>query len=145
MTVSKIYNAMPRYIISLILFSSLLTSCDKNYKYVEVVQEESILGETETKEKESKPIKAADDSTAYLEAYQDFCISLKVNKDMKASLGKTYSTPKSFKLYNDKGLEIATSVVFGDKDKREKEIEERIFSMENAVQKSVDKMQKMQK
>jgi hypothetical protein len=110
-----------------------LYSCNnkKTYKYVEVVQEESILGGTDAKEKEAKPIKAADDSSAYLEAYQNFCISTKVNKDMQASLGKTYSVPKSFKLYNDKGVEISNSVFFADKEKREKEIEEKIFSMNN--------------
>ena len=81
---------MTRHIIGLILITLFFTSCDnkKNYKYVEIVQEESILGGTDTKEKESKPIKAADDSSAYLEAYQSFCISQKVNKDMKTSMGK---------------------------------------------------------
>ena len=100
------------------------------------------MGGTDTKEKEAKPIKAADDSSAYLQAYQNFCISQKVNKDMQTSIGKTYSVPKSFKLYNDKGVEISNSVFFADKDKREKEIEENIFSMKNTIQESVDNNKK---
>jgi hypothetical protein len=135
---------MRRHFFALLLLTIALYSCDNNksYKYVEVVQEESILGGTDTKEKEAKPIKAADDSSAYLEAYQYFCISTKVNKDMQTSFGKTYSVPKSFKLYNDKGVEISNSVFFADKDKREKEIEDRIFSMKNNIQESVDNAKK---
>lgn len=135
---------MRLHFFALLLLTVALYSCDnkKTYKYVEVVQEESILGGTDTKEKEAKSIKAADDSSAYLEAYQNFCISTKVNKDMQASLGKTYSVPKSFKLYNDKGVEISNSVFFADKDKREKEIEERIFSMKNTIQDAVDNSKK---
>jgi hypothetical protein len=135
---------MIRYFFAILALAFVLYSCDKEktYKYVEVVQEESILGGVETKEKEAKPIKAADDTSAYLEAYQNFCISLKINKDMQISLGKTYSIPKSFKLYNDKGVDISNLVFFIDKDKREKEIEERIFSMRNTIQESVDNSRK---
>ena len=100
------FNAwMKRHFFALILLTFALYSCDnkKSYKYVEVVQEESILGGTDTKEKEPKQIKAADDSSAYIEAYQNFCISTKVNKDMQTSIGKTYSVPKSFKLFNEQG------------------------------------------
>ncbi len=135
---------MKRYIFALLLLAFTLYSCDnkKAYKYVEVVQEESILGGINTKEKEAKKIKAADDSSAYLQAYQDFCISLKVSKDMQTSLGKTYSIPSSFKLYNDKGVEISNSVFFVEKDKRKKEIQERIFSMKNSIQESLDNVKK---
>lgn len=49
-----------------------LTSCDKSYKYVEKVSEESIFGGTDTKEKDEVIIKAKNDSTAYLEAYKKF-------------------------------------------------------------------------
>jgi hypothetical protein len=125
----------------LILF---FTSCDnkKSYKYVEVVEEEGILGGTSTKEKDSKTIKASTDSAAYLEAYQYFCIALKVNRDMKQSLGTVHSTPASFKLYDNNGLDVTSTIFFVDKHKREKEIEERIFSMTNTIQESVDKNKK---
>lgn len=91
---------MKKYFFASLVLIVTLCACNtrKSYKYVEVVDEESILGGTSTREKEPKQIRAISDSSAYLEAYQNFCISVKVNKDMQASLGKTYSTPKSFKL-----------------------------------------------
>lgn len=133
---------MKQYFFAFLTFA--VYSCDnkKSYKYIEVAQEESILGGTDVKEKEAKTIRAADDSSAYLEAYQKFCISTKINMDMQAALGKTYSVPKSFKLYNDKEVEISNSVFFSEKDKREKEIEERIFSIKNSIQESVDNVKK---
>src|ERR1035437_713166 len=135
---------MTRHIITALILFSLFSSCDNNksYKYVEVVEEEGILGGSDTKEKDAKTIKASTDSAAYLQADQNFCIFLKVNRDMKQSLGKVYSTPTNFKLYNDKGLDITNSVFFADKDKREKEIEDNIFSMSNTIQESVDKNKK---
>jgi len=140
----KTISIMTRHFIAALILLSAFTSCDnkKSYKYVEVVEEEGLLGGSDTKEKDPKTINAATDSAAYLEAYQSFCISLKVNKDMKQSLGKVYSTPTKFKLYNDKGTDITNTVFFADKDKREKEIEENIFSMGNTIQESVDKSKK---
>lgn len=128
----------------IIIFSFLiLTSCEnkKSYKYVEVVNEESLFGGTDRKEKEAEVIKASNDSSAYLDAFQKFCISVKVNKDMETSMGKTYSTPKDFKLYDDKGNDIS-SISFPNKDIREKEIQERIFALKNSIQESVDKNKK---
>jgi hypothetical protein len=141
-TKNRVIIFMRRHFFALLLLTLVLYSCDKTYKYVEVVQEESILGGSDTKETEPTSIQAADDSSAYLEAYQNFCISIKVSKDMETSIGRTSSIPKSFKLYNDKGLEISNSVFFSDKDKRKKEIEERIFSMKNSIQESVDNNKK---
>lgn len=140
----KNISSMTRHIIAVLILLSAFTSCEnkKSYKYVEVVEEEGLFGGSDTKEKDPKTIKAATDSAAYLEAYQSFCISLKVDKDMKQSLGKVYSTPTKFKLYNDKGSEITNTVFFADKDKREKEIEENIFSLDNIIQESVDKSKK---
>lgn len=119
-----------------------LTSCDKSYKYVEKVSEESIFGGTDIKEKDEIIIKAKNDSTAYLEAFKKFCISVKVNKDMAQSMGKTYSIPLSFKLLNDKGEDITNTTFFASKAQREKEIEEQIFSMRNTIQDAVDNNQK---
>ena len=135
---------MTRHLFGLIILISILTSCDnkKNYKYIEVVQEESMLGGTDTREKEPKVIRAATDSSAYLEAYQNFCISQKVNTDMLITLGKTYSTPKSFKLYNDKKQEITNSVVFANQADREKEIADKIFSMKNSFKEAIDNRKK---
>lgn len=135
---------MKRLIFSTLILSAVFASCDskKNYKYVEVVQEEGVFGGVDIKEKDTKAIKAATDSTAYLEAYKNFCIAVKVNKDMKLSLGKVYSTPLKFKLLNDKGIDIANTILFTTKDQKEKEIEERIFSMKNTIQDAVENNKK---
>ncbi|MCA1918683.1 MAG: hypothetical protein LDL38_04725 [Flavobacterium piscis] len=131
--------------LNILLFLGLitfLTSCNKSYKYVEKVSEESILGGTDIKEKDEEIIKAKDDSTAYLEAFKKFCISVKVNKDMAQSMGKTYSTPLSFKLLNDKGEDITNTTLFANRTQREKEIEEQIFSMRNSIQDAVNNNKK---
>ena len=138
------YRHMKRLIFTALTLFSLLTSCDntKNYKYVEIDNEEGILGGNTTTEKDPKTINAATDSAAYLEAYQNYCISLKVNRDMKQSLGTASAIPTGFKLYDDKGTDITNSVFFADKEKQEKEIKDRIFSMENSIQESVDRNKK---
>ena len=130
-----------RYFSTILLCMVALFSCDtrKSYKYVELVQEESVFGGTTSKDKEAKQIKAENDTLAYLEAYENFCISAKVTKDMQSSLGKVYSIPKNFKLYNSKGINIKDEVSFASKSTKEKEIEERIFSLENSIQKAVEK------
>jgi len=135
---------MTKFLFGLFFTAIAFSSCDnkKSYKYIEVVEEDGLLGGTNTKEKEPKEIKAPNDSAAYLDAYQSFCISKKVNRDMQASLGKVYSTPLKFKLLNEKGQDIAYSVLFSDKDKKEKEIEEQIFSMKNNIQESVNNSKK---
>lgn len=132
---------MTRQFLVLILIAASLAACDnsKSYKYVEVSAEQGFLGGVEKKEKEPKTIKAASDSAAYMAAFQSFCISVKVNKDMKQSLGMVYSTPIKFKLLNDKGEDIVSTISFTDKEKLEKEISERVFAMSNTIQESVDK------
>jgi len=49
---------MTRHIFAALILLSFLTSCDskKSYKYVEVVNEEGLLGGTTTKEKDPKTI-----------------------------------------------------------------------------------------
>lgn len=131
---------MTRQLLGLLLIATLLIACDnkKSYKYIEITAEQGSLGGVEKKEKEPKSIKANSDSAAYLDAFQSFCISLKVNKDMKQAMGTVYSTPVNFKLLNDKGENIANTVYFIDKSKREKEIMDQIFAMNNTFQESVD-------
>lgn len=127
--------------ITFLLFLSFMVSCNlknKNYKYIEIVEEEGLMGGTERKEQEAKIIEAENDSIAYLEAYKDFCIALKISSDMKISYGNSANTPIEFKLLNEKNEDISNLVVFKDKELREKEIKDQIFSMENSMQKSVD-------
>ena len=117
----------------------IFQSCNKTYNYIEIVNEESIFGGSDIKEKDPKIIKAKNDSAAYLSAYQTFCISQKVSKDMQEAMGIIHSVPLRFKLINDKGEEISNSVFFANKEKLEKEIEDNIFSMRNSLKESFDK------
>lgn len=107
----------------------LFESCEfkKSYKYIEVISDESVFGGIDIKEKEPKTIMAISDSAAYLKAYQSFCISQKVNNDMKEAIGKVYSAPLKFKLIDKDGNDITNSVYFENKEKLENEIENRIF------------------
>lgn len=136
-------NIMARLIFVITISFFTLNSCEnmKSYKYVEIVDEESLLGGSGRKEKEAEIIKSSSDTSAYLDAFQRFCVSVKVNKDMQTSMGKTYSTPKDFKLYDSKGKEIS-SIDFPNKEIREKEIQLRIFSLKNSIQESIDKNKK---
>jgi hypothetical protein len=123
-----------------LLFAVVLTSCDKKYTYVEIVLDKGIFGGVDKKEKEPKIIKAKNDTLAYLDAYQKFCISVKVNKDMKETYGETYSIPLEFKLLNDKGDNIVNSIFFATRAEQEKMIEERIFSMNTNIKESSEKI-----
>lgn len=129
------------FFLGLLLTMILFESCEfkKSYKYIEVISDESIFGGVDIKEKEPKTIMAISDSVAYLEAYQLFCISQKVNNDMKEAMGKVYSTPIKFKLMDKDGNDIMNSIYFENREKLEKEIENRIFSINNSIKESVDK------
>lgn len=126
--------------ITYLLAFVVLLSCEKSYKYVEVVEEKGLLGgASQTKEKDPKTISAANDSIAYLEAYEDFCISLKVNKDMQEAMGNNYTTPIRFKLLNDKNEDIALLVSMKDKTKQEEEIKNKIFALPNNIKETINK------
>ncbi len=130
----------PYSIIAIFILSFFILSCEKKYKYIQIDTEESVLGGVSTQEKEAKIITAANDSIAYLEAYRNFCIAEKVNKDMLGALGKVYSTPLKFKLYNENGQDVANSVTFPGKENREEEIKKEVFALPNSVAESVDKI-----
>ncbi|MEL1244519.1 hypothetical protein AAEO56_09620 [Flavobacterium sp. DGU11] len=117
-----------------IVIVCMFFSCEQKskYSYIEIIDDESLLGDISEKEKEPRIIEAISDSIAYLDAYQKFCVSKKVNQDMIDASQKVYSTPKSFKLLDATGKDIAL-VNFIDKEKLEKEVENRIFSLENNI------------
>lgn len=127
-----------------LIITVILQSCEnpKFYQYVEVVKEESLFGRVDEKEKEPITLKAISDSAAYIEAYEDFCISLKVNSDMKESIGKVYTTPIKFKLINEEGEDIADNVDFSDKELIENAIRSKIFLLRNTIKESIDKSKK---
>lgn len=119
---------------------TMLVSCQpsKKYEYVEIVMEESILGGAELVEKDGVTILAKNDSSAYLEAYQTYCISEKVAQDIRAALGSVTTTPKDFKLINEQGNDIALFVDFVGMDSLKNGIRSRIFDRDNSLKKAVE-------
>ena len=107
-------------------------SCNKKYKYVEIVNEKSIIdGTTEMKEDEAVEISAPNDTDAYLIAFRKFCISSKMYEEMvKKGNGDFVAQPLRFELYNDKGIEIASSISFASKEKEEAEIMKSVMDLD---------------
>lgn len=99
-------------------------SCElsKTYEYVEF---KNVDGHSPVREKREK-IKASSDSAAYLKAYKLFCISKQVDRIANEAMGKTYWTSLGFKLFNDKGEDIADSIVFINKGALERMIDSSI-------------------
>lgn len=117
---------------SLLLLLLLASCANKKYKYIEVVKAERPEREPNIEEEDARTISAASDSAAYLKAFEHFCVSRKVSEDEKNGNNYGYvTTPLKFKLYNEKGIDIAGTVHFADKDKLEKEIEGRWFLHDN--------------
>ncbi|HET9430456.1 MAG TPA: hypothetical protein VFO70_04730, partial [Chitinophagaceae bacterium] len=97
----------------------------KKYYYVEDRKEEEI-------------IKADSDSSAYMKAFENFQISLKVYNDMIKSLGSTYmNKPSSFELLNDKRENIKNKIFFATKDSFEISCARRINELPNTIEKSI--------
>ena len=89
----------------------MLASCDKSYKYVEIIDEKSMFDDSyESKQEEPEQITAKNDSIAYIKAFEKFCISVKVWRDM-AKKGMVLATvPKDFKIYNQYGKEVYVGI-----------------------------------
>lgn len=113
----------------IVLFAVILcvTACKKRYTYVEVIREQQIFGGTRVAVKEEVKIRARSDTAAYLEAYQQYCISREVYLRMKSRLGSSelLDVPIGFRLYNSKGVDI-TNIKFTTKLEQEQKMEERI-------------------
>lgn len=114
----------------------LLTSCEKKYRYVETVREQSIVGGASIKEKEKKIISSPSDSAAYIEAYREYCISQKAYSDLrKKGMADFLDIPIGFKLYNEKGEDIS-NILFTTKLEQEEKIAKRFMAMDNVVGKT---------
>ena len=123
-------------IASTIILSACNMQIKRNYKYVERVREQSVLGGSSIKDKEEKIISASSDSAAYLEAYKKYCISQKVYNDMrKEGMGQYLDIPIGFKLYNSDGEDI-TDIYFNSRLTEEEAIESSILAMDNVVKRS---------
>lgn len=109
-----------------------LVSCtnNKEYKYVEVVNEPDLFGGSSIKEKDPEIISAPSDSAAYLKAFEKYCISLNVHQQMiKDGMGTYLDTPMRFKLIDPSGIDIAMTVSFANKEEREQEIANKIMAL----------------
>lgn len=127
----------------LLLMGTLIitvVSCQqsKNYEYVELGAKESIFGGTERDEKDRVIIRAKTDSIAYLEAFQKFCISEKVSKDMEDVYGASATKPTDFKLLDEQGNNIALTINFDKIDSLKMSVRSRIFEMKNSLKESAD-------
>ncbi len=111
----------------------LLTACEKKYKYVETVKEQSILSGSSIKDKEAVIISAASDSIAYIEAFTKYCISQKVyNKMLKEGMADYLDVPITFRLYNEDGVDI-TNISFATRLEEEERISASIMAMVDVV------------
>jgi len=126
----------------MLLFAALLTgscSVETPYKYIEVIKQEGIDGVFEIKEKEAMELTATDDTSAYLEAFKNFCISVKSYKDRLDFSGKSNIIPLRFSLIDKKGNEITAPINFPEREKREKEIENIYFGGKVSIRKYIEK------
>lgn len=127
------------YFCALILSVFSCTEKEKEfqYYYIETYEELSLLGDR-TYIETSKPdtIFEISDSSAYLEAFEKFTLSKKINKDMKEALGSVYKKPLSFQLLDKVGNDITYTTFFDKKDSIENEIEKSIFSKKNSLKRN---------
>jgi len=128
----------------LVLHGCQSTPKMKSYQYIEMKREQSLFGGFDETKSDPKTIKAENDSIAYCEAYQMFCIAQKVNRDMKKEYGK-YNLPTSepigFQLLSPEGVDITYLVSFIDYDRVKKDIEDRIFSMSSSIEGAGERME----
>lgn len=120
----------------IVLFAAILcvSACKKRYTYVEVIREQQIFGGTRVTTKEEVKIRARNDTAAYIEAYEKFCISQAVYIGMKERYGmpELQDVPLGFRLYNSKGKDIS-EINFTTKLEQEQSIEERAFRIGSEV------------
>lgn len=113
----------------------MLSSCKKNYKYTEIIDEKTIFGRVKETAKDPEMIKAKNDSLAYLEAYKKFQISLKIAKEMKEASGHIYKFPKDFKIENSEGKSIKYSMSIENRKRAEAELDKIIERLPNFFKK----------
>lgn len=118
----------------LLLMVVCLSSCQKKYKYVEEVIESSIFGEEIRSDREPENVSAMNDTLAYLEAFQKYCISQKVYEEfVKRGTGQYMDKPSGFRLYNSDGVDIS-DISFVSRSDEEKKIVERVWNtLSNAL------------
>lgn len=123
----------------LILLIFAFSSCNKSYKYVETVKEKSLFSNSyNEKEEEPKTISSKNDSLAYLEAYQKFCISKKVYKDMTNQGIEFVNIPIKFSLYNSNGEKVNPYINQSTLDN----IKNNVMSLDDNIGKTISDIKK---
>jgi hypothetical protein len=106
---------MKKNILSLFCLLFFISCTDKKYTYIDVIEKKSMFGEIEIIESEPETIYSKNDSLAFFEAYEKFCITIKVSEKMNNLKGYN-SKPLKFKLLNSDGFDIANSLHFEKMD-----------------------------
>lgn len=116
-------------ILSALYLSSCTEAGYKDYKYVETSMRTYMQDIVST---EQKPIsiKAKSDSAAYINAYINFCLARKNYNEEFQKSGTMAGKPLSFKLLNEKSVDITESLNFMNRKQIEKNIEKRVSSFE---------------
>ena len=109
-------------------------ACDKNYKYVESIEENLTQQEKEDNFTEKN------DTLAFLKAYRNFLVSKKSKEDLKRH-NVSNKIVKGFKLFNSNGQEIST-ISFVTREKAMKEIEKEVMSMPSTLDKIKSDLEK---
>jgi hypothetical protein len=113
--------------------SSLFTSCNKKYKYTEIINERSIVdGRYFRTEKETEVISAKNDTLAYLKSFKRFCLSIKVYHRMKED-SYFVNIPIDFKLFNSDGINISKTIHFDSKEVEKEKILKYYFFTEEEI------------
>lgn len=109
-------------------------ACDKNYKYVESVEENL------TQEEKEDNFTEKNDTLAFLKAYRKFLVSKKSKEDLKKH-NVSNKTVKGFKLFNSNGQEIST-ISFVTREKTMREIEKEVMSKPSTLDKIKSDLEK---
>ena len=120
---------MKVYLIIILIFISCGPAKEKEYTYVEKFMKTEYSG---TSPQDAKPllIKAVSDSDAYMKSYFNFRISHKAYNQEFEKSGTIAGKPVSFKILNDKGVDITNNINFLYKDSLEKKIKNRLNKIE---------------
>ncbi|RYY58278.1 MAG: hypothetical protein EOO05_16910 [Chitinophagaceae bacterium] len=107
----------PVFYIALIFETIFTPSCSsekRTYQYIETSTKTNGLT-TAAVERKPMAIMAGSDSAAYLEAFTQFSLGKKFYADEYKKSGALSGNPISFKLINEKGVDIAAVVSFSNK------------------------------
>lgn len=108
----------------------LLASCNLDKRYSYVITEMRSYGEND---RDPEIITAQNDSLAYLEAFQAFCIAVKVHKEMIKQGYDSSPEPLCFTLYNDKGEKILPHI----ESETLSELENKIMAFKSSISEPV--------